>query len=170
LRPAARAFARDDLRPTVSREKRHDHGRQRAQRHRGTPAAEAVRPPAQRADLLREILLHGEDRGHDQQHDHHAEAQTVDQRDHRGFQELRILRPLVEQRREAQHRRQRRQKHGPQPVAHPVDDRRDQAARLGLFVDGGHQHDGIVDDDPRHPDQADHREHGSAARPSCMCP
>jgi hypothetical protein len=56
-----------------------------------------------------EILLHGEDRGHDQQHDHHAEAQTVDQRDDRRFQELRIRRSLVQQRREAQNRRQRRQ-------------------------------------------------------------
>jgi uncharacterized glyoxalase superfamily protein PhnB len=37
--------------------------------------------------------LHRHQRRHDQQHQHHAEAQTVDQRDHRRFQELRLPTP-----------------------------------------------------------------------------
>jgi hypothetical protein len=79
----------------------------------GPRRPKAVAPRRSARTCWREILLHGEDRGHDQQHDHHAEAQTVDQRDHRGFEELRIRRPLVEKRREAENGGERGQKHGP---------------------------------------------------------
>ena len=93
---------------------------------------------------------------HHQQHQQHAKAQAINQRDHRGFQELRLLRLLVQKRRKTQNRGHGGQHHRAQPVGCAVDDRRNQSALFGVLVNCRHQHDGIVDDDPDHAAQADH--------------
>ena len=82
----------------------------------------------QRGDLARNVLLHRQQGRHHDQHQDHAEAKPVDQRDHRRFQELRLLRALVEERRETEHGGKRCQQHRPQPVRRPVDYRGDQPA------------------------------------------
>ena len=113
----------------------------------------AQHPAPERTHHPPHILLRGDQRRHDQQHQEHPRPQPVGQRDHRGFQELRLLAGLVQERRQPQHRRKRRKQDRPQPVTGRIHDRRHQPALFRVFVDGGDQHDAVVDDDPRHPDQ-----------------
>ena len=78
--------------------------------------------PTHRPDLATDIMLRRDQRRHDQQHQKHAKTQTIDQRDHRGLQELRLLALLIKQRGHAKDRCQRGQHHRPQPVRRAIDD------------------------------------------------
>ena len=113
----------------------------------------------QRGELTCHILLHRQKRWHHDQHKKNAKPKTVDQRDHRRLQELRLNRALKQQRRQTQNRRQSRQHHGPQPICCAFNNRGHQPAFFGVFINRRHQNNRVIDDDPRHAQKAHHGEH-----------
>ena len=142
--------------------------RQRCQDRRnegGISGSSGTQDPSERDEALCDIRVDGKQGRHEQQHENKPETEPVAERDHGRLQEACLLGCLVKERREPQHRRERRQQHGPQTVRRGAHDGGGQRPSFRIFVNRRNKHDRIVDDDPGQADQADHREYGQGDIP-----
>ena len=132
------------------------------------PDCRSTQPAPHRCDLASDIVLCRDQRRNHQQHQYHSKAQPIDQRNHGRLEKLCLQATLEQQGGHSENSGQRCQHDRPQTVGGAIDNRRDQPAINGVFVDRRYQNDGIVDDDARHPEQTHHREHAQRHLPHGM--
>ena len=124
----------------------------------------------ERPQLPADIILYCHHRRHHHQNQNHAKSKPVNQSHHCRLQELCLIGTFIKQRCKAKNRGRRGQKYWPKAVCYAIDNGLTQVAVAAILINGGYQHNGIVDHDTRHPDQSNHRKHAHRDIPVIMPP